>query len=211
MANEVSPEELERWFNSDSFEPPRYTHKESNNGQLIFLKDVPEKAVHHHQNFLEIHPQSLKDGWVKMNQCHDNMDVIGSAQVVFKKDRVRELQVVSKKNIEKAWVEGNTVQMENLSKGARLCLRAWTRALSINDDGSFTLHNGPFMRRFLDGYFPIHVSSEIRFTGTGLKPVSVSPSEQAGFSVKKSGETLSYEAWFEGMLRTQVHFSPDIL
>lgn len=210
-ASEVSPEELERWFNSNSFEPPRYTESGPSGEQLIFLKSIPEQAVHHHQNFLRIVPQSLKDGWVQMEQCHDNMDVISKAQVVFNKDRVRDLKVKTTHNIGKAWVEGNTVQMQDVKRGARMCLLAWTRALRVNDDGSFTLHNGPFMRRFLDGYFPLHVTSRIQFAGTGLKPLSVSPGEQEGFSVSQNGNSLTYEAWFEGKLWTRVHFSADIL
>ncbi len=211
LANEVSPEELERWFSSDEFGPPRYSTGQVNDGILQFLDNKPEKPVHHHRNSLKIYPRSLEDGWVKMDQCHYNMDQIERAEVVFREGRVRELRVVSSRNIERAWVEDNTIQIKGVKIDAQLCLAGWTRALLINEDGSYTLHNGPYMRRFLDGYFPMHVSMDVTFSGTGLKFVDISPVAQDGFKVTQQNDELSYDAWFKGRLKTRINFSADIL
>ena len=72
-------------------------------------------------------------------------------------------------NIEQSWVEDNTVQLRNVQENARLCVQAWTRALKSNGDGSYSLRNGPFMRRFLDGYYPMRVSMQIDYASSGLQ------------------------------------------
>ena len=210
-ANEITPEELERWFNSDEFEPPRYAATQVNSGGLQFLEHKPQRPVHHHHNSLTILPHSLDDGWVRMNQCHQNMDQIDRVEVVFREGRIRNLHVARQENIDRVWVEDNSVQLEGVKKDATLCISGWARALLINDDGSFTLHSGPFMRRFLDGYFPMRVSLDVQFVGTGLKVVEISPPQQTGFVVSQKQDSVSYDAWFEGKLKTMIHFSADIL
>ncbi|MFV1982787.1 MAG: hypothetical protein ACC657_04540 [Thiohalomonadales bacterium] len=204
-ANEVTPEELEKWFNSDTLDPPNYTYV--NEGELVFLKIKPQKSIHHHSSLMIIEEESLNDGWVKMRQCHKNMDVFSKVQIVFKSDRVKDIKVSSIKNIEKAWVEGSSVQMENVQKDASICLVGYTKALTMNDDGTYTLHNGPFMRRFLDGYYPMHVSLDVQYQGTGLKMDEISPVIQDGFSLDSKSEHLDVDAWFEGKLRTKIKFS----
>lgn len=208
-ANEITPEELERWFNNDSMDPPNYTYV--NEGELVFLKTKPQKTIHHHYNFMIIEENSLNDGWVRMRQCHTNMDVFSQVQIVFKSDRVKDIKVSSTKNIEKAWVEGSSIQLVNVRKDASICLEGFTKALIINDDGSYTLHNGPFMRRFLDGYYPMHVSLGVKYQGTGLKMDDISPEIQDGFTLKRNNEQLDVDAWFEGQLRTKIRFSVEAL
>lgn len=146
-----------------------------------------------------------------MEQCHTNLDKVAAVQVVFAKDRVRDIELVSFSNMGKAWVEGPTVQMTDIKANARLCMKAWTRALFINDDGSYSLRNGPFMRRFLDGYFPLRVSMVIDFAGTGLKPTLVSPTRQKGFDIWHKKDRIGFDAVFEGKLRTEFSFEIETL
>jgi len=208
-ANEVTPEELERWFNSDSLDPPNYTYV--NEGELVFLKEKPQKSIHHHYSQMIILENSLKDGWVKMRQCHNNMDVFSQVQIVFKSGVVKDIKVSNSKNIGKAWVEGATVQLEDVMKGASICIEGFSKALTMNDDGSYTLHNGPFMRRFLDGYYPMHVSLDVEYQGTGLKLDEISPIIQDGFHLNSNRVRLGVDAWFEGKLRTKIRFSLETL
>ena len=211
LANsDYTAEELERWFNSDNFEPPQPA-REVNDGQLVFVSPTDQKPIHHHHNSMTIYPRSLEDGWVRMEQCHTNLDKVAAAQIVFAKERVRDIKVLKFSNMEKAWVEGPSVQMTNITTDAQLCMEAWTRALFINDDGSYSLRNGPFMRRFLDGYFPLRVSMEILYTGTGLKPTAVSPGEQRGFEVWRKQGRIGFDAVFEGKLRTEFSFEVETL
>jgi len=204
LANDVSPEELERWFNSDSMDPPRYT--QVNDGHLQFLARAPKENLHHHHNALTIFPSSLQDGWIGIQQCHTNLDRVPAAQVLFNKDRVRDIRIVSYENMEKAWVEDASVQMTNITANARLCIQASSRALIRNVDGSFSLRNGPFMRRFLDGYYPIRVSLDLDFATTDLQLVNITPAPQTGFAVRQGDGSVHVDALFEGKLQTEFRF-----
>lgn len=203
-ANEITAEELERWFNSDSLEPPRY--KEVNDGHLVFLQNIPDKKLHHHYNALTILPDSLESGWVKIIQCHRNIDKVPAAQIVFKAERIKNITITEFANMEKAWIENATVQMENIQQNAYLCLSASTNSLERNHDGTYTLRNGPFMRRFFDGYFPLRVSMDLNFDKTNLQLMDFSPAAQSGFSVKKAGGFIHIDTVFEGKLNTVFHF-----
>jgi len=205
-SQELSQEELERWFESDDPHPPGQSAANVNEGSLVFLQQPPGKPVHHHHNKLVISELSLTTGWVRLQQCHDNMDEFSRVQVLFRKGRVRDLTITRAENIRESWVEGNSVQLQDVQAGAQLCVSAWTRALESRDGGRFTMQNGPFMRKFLDGYYPMRVSMDIDYSGTGLQLVSVSPQQQRGFEVDERAEGISVNAWFEGRLNTELMF-----
>ena len=208
MAKEMSASELEKWFASDELTPPSQQTDNVNEGNLVFLLQKPATDVHHHQNRLIIDSQSLTSGWVRLQQCHNHLDKVSRIQINFRKGKVKHINIISSQNIEQAWVESNTVQLKNVGKDAKICVEAVTRALHANDDGSFSLRSGPFMRRFLDGYYPMHVSMQVSFSGTGLHLASVSPASQQGFQVWKHPGQIGYEAWFEGRLKTELKFYP---
>lgn len=210
-ADEVSPEELERWFNDDSMDPPRYTAENDasdvNEGELVFLPTAPEKkALHHHHNSLTIFPQSLVDGWVLLTQCHANIDKVSAAQIVFDKNRIKNIEIVSYKNIDKVWVEGPSVQMENIHADAEICVKADTRSFIKQANGEYQLKNGPFMRRFLDGYYPLRVTFELNYAGTNLQLVDYSPTQQSGYTVNTHTSSLNIDTIFEGKLITEFNF-----
>jgi hypothetical protein len=207
VADEVSPQQVERWFQSDELEAP--TVDQVNTGDLEFLQQAPQKPVHHHHNSVTLFASSLQDGWVALEQCHTDLDKVPAAQILFKASRVKALKIREARNIERAWVEGPSVQMENIGANARLCLSARTRALRRLDDGSYLLRNGPFMRRFLDGYFPLRVSMDIYYAGSGLRLVGFSPEQQPGFEVNRKPGELHFDALFEGRLVTEFHFRPE--
>ncbi len=199
-ASASNQSELEDWFNSDDDE--EFGSIENvNEGELQFLSKLPDKPVHYHQNKLRISNTSLDDGWVRLQQCHYNMDHFPRVQIVYRPERIRKLKIVSKKNIELAWVENASIQLVNVDKGATLCAQAETRALSKNIDGSYTLKNGPYMRKFLDGYYPMHVSIEVSFPEQ-LEFAAVYPVQQQGFDVSKKPNMVQLDAWFEGRLNT---------
>lgn len=201
----MTPEELEQWFNSDDDAVARALAV--NEGELVFLAAPPAKAVHHLRNRLTIGPASLDDGFVELYQCHDHLDAVHEAQVVYHYQRLRNLRIDSQSGIAKVWVEGDTVQMVDIGKDARLCVRAEVGILYANADGSYTLRNGPFHRRFLDGYYPMHVTLEIRYAPTLLRFDAITPKEQPGFHIIHEPEGVTVEAWFEGILTTETRFT----
>ena len=175
-----------------------------NDGELAFLAAPPEKAVHHHHNVITLGPSSLVDGWVRLQQCHSNIDNVPRAQIVFRAGRIRDLRITESVNIGRAWVEDASIQLNDVTDGSRLCLTAETRALTAKEDGRFRIDNGPFMRRFLDGYYAMRVSQKIILADSGLAFSGIEPKVQPGFAVSVSNESIDFDAWFEGRLKTKV-------
>ena len=177
-----------------------------NDGDLRFLPEPPAKPVHHHQNRIRIDEASLATGWVKLEQCHRHLDAVPSLQIVYNAERIRNIALLSHAQVDKAWVHENTVQMEGVRASAHICIQAETRALADEGDGRFSLRNGPYMRRFLDGYYPMRVSLQVELATPQLRFDHIEPEPQAGFQVRQSPREVSYDAWFEGRLNTLIRF-----
>jgi hypothetical protein len=174
-------------------------------GELRFLAEPPERPVHHHLTRLEITPEALESGWVLLHQCHGNIDRVPAMQIVYQPGRLRRLEIVGSRNVGSARVEGDSVQLEDVAADAQVCVAAETRALHRVGEDAYELRNGPFMRRFLDGYYPMHVSLEVRYPDR-LKPVGTDPEPQPGFTVRHAPPWVAIEAWFDGRLTTTVRF-----
>ena len=178
-----------------------------NEGSLFFPEKSPDQPVHFLHNRITISAESLTTGWVRLSQCHEYLDTVSAAQIVFNPERIRHLSVTLKRNIEAAWVDGPSVQLKQVSKQAKVCIDAETRALSIEGDGKYILRNGPFMRRFLDGFYPMRLRLDVSFPNQRLRLISVSPNPQPGFRLQQEDDKLSIETLFEGELFTELTFS----
>jgi hypothetical protein len=176
-----------------------------NEGELNFLDKPPDQPVHHHHNTFIVLKSSIETGWIKLVQCHENLDKFPRAQIVYNKGKIRHLRITQQKNIGHARVEDNTVQLTNVNSNALLCVEAESRALMAQKDGSFVMQNGPFMRKFLDGYFPMRVSIDIKLPAN-LSFIAIEPVEQKGFRVIKGKQSLHLDALFEGRLVTRIRF-----
>lgn len=181
---------------------------EVNEGELAFLAEAPPKPVHHHHNDIALPASSLRDGWVDLHQCHRHLDPVPSTQVVYNPARIRSLMVESSVRIGMAWVEDHTVQLRDIGPNAVLCLSAQSRSLSAHRDGSFTLSNGPFMRRFLDGYYPMRVTMDVQMPPDCLRFRRIEPEKQDGFEVTVEADHVYIDTWFEGRLFTEIEFVP---
>lgn len=202
LSQQLTPQEMEEWLFDDSDS----LIQEVNEGELVFLQQQPKKRIHHHHNRMRISDGSVEDGWVGLEQCHRNLDPVSLAQIVFRQDRVRGLEVTRFRNIDKAWVEGPSIQLEGVSLNALLCIKAETRSFVYNGDGTFSLHSGPFMRKFLDGYYPMKVTLDVTVDSQRLRFYRMTPEKQAGFSISHSDKAVHFEALFEGRLRTEILF-----
>jgi hypothetical protein len=176
---------------------------EVNEGELQLLDRPPEAAAHHHQNRLMITEQSLNDGWVTMYQCHSNLDKVSASQIVYNKDRIRNINVLSSQNIGSARVEGHTVQLTDITAESKICISADKKALHY-DKGRYYLKLGPFMRRFLDGYYPMHVQVEVCYP-VSMQLVSASPVD----ALRHTSGSTSYadiDLWVVGKLEIELVF-----
>lgn len=203
-AQETSQQAMEDWFNDDSAARIAAV----NEGQLTFLRQPPPKPVHHHHNIITITDATVADGWALLQQCHEHLDKVPSTQIVFRPERVRELAIVSHRAIGKAWVEGATVQLRDIGPEARICLKLHSQVMLKNTDGTYHVNNGPFMRRFFDGYYPMRVSMEVRLRTNKLRYLDITPASQNGFKVEASRRQVKFDVWFEGRLQTLIRFTP---
>lgn len=178
---------------------------EVNEGELVFLANPPDSPVHHHHSHLRITEASLRNGWVQLEQCHHDLDRVPVAEILFHPQRSRALEVVSYRNIGSATAERHTVQLRDVGADSQICLRLETRALHPQASGIYELRNGPFMRRFLDGYYPMRVSLQIDFPPR-LLLADVSPVAQPGFVLSRSPGRVEARALFEGRLHTRFLF-----
>jgi hypothetical protein len=177
-----------------------------NDGELEFLPADAADGAHAHLNRIRITADSLDGGWVTLVQCHENLDAVPAAQILFRAGGIRNLAIDEARNIGRAWVEGHSVQLQDVGRDARLCLRAESRALHALGDGLYRLRNGPYMRRFLDGYYPMRVALNIDYPADLIRLVGQSPASQAGFDVQTSEHGVDVDATFEGRLVTCFDF-----
>jgi len=177
--------------------------REVNESELLLLDNPPEALAHHHQTRLMISEKSLIDGWVTMYQCYSNLDKVSSSQIVYNKDRIRNIRVMSSQDIGSVRVEGNTVLMNDMAAESKLCISADKKALSY-DNGGYYLKLGPFMRRSLDGYSPVHVQLEVCYP-VFMKLVSASPVNALRHT---SGRTsyAEFDLWVVGKLDIELVF-----
>lgn len=175
-------------------------------GELHFVG--PEAVAEHHVHFnrIRIDRSSLRGGWIALEQCHEQLDAVPAAQILFNPERIRRLHVQSAEGIGRTWVEGHSVQLEEVGQQARLCITGESRALSYLGQGRYRLQNGPFMRRFLDGYYPMRVVLEIQYPSDALRFEAPHPGLQPGFEVRLREGEVRVEAAFEGRLYTCMDF-----
>jgi hypothetical protein len=178
-----------------------------NEGELRFLVEPPAEPVHVHDSQVTVTADSLESGWVRSRQCHYRLDQVAALEVVFNPGRVRGLRIERAENIGRARVVGASVQLENVGRNAVLCLANETHALTRLPDGSYEWRGGPYMRRFLDGYFPMQVKLALEYPPARLRLQSLEPPELRLKAVQQSGQ-LRLESFFEGRLIIAVRFAP---
>lgn len=208
-AREFTKSELEAWFKSDFDGSPEQFHRKKtkiNGGKLTFLQNGESKSVMHSHNVITITRNSIDTGWVKLQQCYFNLDAFPRVQAMFKYRWFRNLRVLSSSGIGKKWVKGKSIQMANVQQGATLCTSSEIRVFYQNPDKTFSLVNGPFSRRFLDGYFPMRVTVEVNFPGEKLKYLRSIPNKQPGLNITSNTNKVALNALFEGKMNTELRF-----
>lgn len=194
--------EAQSWFDDDDDSVPQ-----AGAGELIFLPGPPAGRTLHSRNILTIDEQSLAEGWVRLVQCYHGLDAVPDAEILYRYRELRDLHVDSQRNIGEATVHGQSVQLSDVGHDATLCVRLQARILYAQPDGGFLLRNGPFHRRFLDGYFPLHVTLEVRFPADALVYAGTQPVSQPGFGVTTAPGTVAIDSWFAGTLNVEIAFT----
>ena len=195
-------DDLEAWLESDDDGDAQAV----NEGELEFLTDPQGRRVLQTSNWLSVTHSSLQTGWVELQQCQANLDPVPAVEVVYRYHGLRDLQLVSSKNVARAWVAGNSVQLEDVTEGGEVCIRAAVQVLRPNGQGGYSLQSGPFHRRFLDGYYPVQLDYRVRWPADRLRLASVQPRAQTGYGLRKQRGELLIDTLFEGKLTIEVGF-----
>jgi hypothetical protein len=177
-------------------------------GELLFLASPPNSKVPLSDNRIAITEASLADGWVQLDQCYLGLDAVPETEVVYRYRAMRGLQIVSTRHIGQAVATKRSVELRDVQHDASLCIRAEAQILYAQPDGSRVLRNGPFHRKFLDGYFPLHVGLEVHYPPGALRYLGVVPAPQAGFAVASGDGLLTIDSWFAGALNIAISFAP---
>lgn len=181
---------------------------EISEGELRFLESLPGPPPHHHRKQISIDRQSLESGWVRDRQCHEHMDPVAALEIVFAPGKVRRLRVTRTEHIERAWIEGSSVQAANIGPEAVLCLESELRVLKHDSaTGLYHLDSGPYMRRFLDGFFPLRLSLDIDYPADRLRLIDLQPADLRAKSRLLPGR-MQLEVIFEGKLDIRMQFEP---
>lgn len=177
-----------------------------NEGDLEFINRPLKTTPHHHSTHISITADSLKSGWIDNKQCHYNLQPVPAMEIVFRRGNVRNISIQRSENIGRAWIEDATVQLDAVGKNAVLCITSETLSFKKNGDrGRFIWFGGPYMKRFLDGYFPMKVSIAIDYPSELLTLEKLFPQAVELKATKLSGH-LRLSVTFEGILALETHF-----
>ena len=172
-----------------------------------FLSAAADDGWLHVEHRLTIGAHSLTDGWVDLEQCYANLDAIDAVDVVYRYREIRGLTITAASGIGAARADQQTISLSNVEQGARLCARAAVRILQRSGENRYVMHNGPFHRRFLDGYFPMRLTLNIDYPAALLRFSHAEPAPQPGFAIDHSDRGLRLDTRFTGMLRVVFHFT----
>lgn len=177
-----------------------------NEGQLEFIAPIHDQSILHSDTHLWITGESMQSGWVKMQQCYRHLDAIDRTDVVYAYREMKDLQVTRAEQITEIRVKQNGVELGRVGKDAVLCVKADVKILQHLSDQTYGLQNGPYHRKFLDGYYPYHVSLMVHYSSNEIQLKQVVPEAQDGFNVTEKNDGLSIDSWFEGELRIELEF-----
>lgn len=193
----------EDWFEDDS----DLDIEDVNEGELTFIAPISDKSILHSGSVLSITEKSLATGWVGLEQCYRNLDRVDKMDVVYRYKNIKQLKIISSGNISEAKVDGQTIQLEDVSASAYICVQAEVQILEKINQDTFVLSNGPYYRRFLDGYYPYHITVSISYPAERLTYTRISPAPQPLFEVIQQPGRLLIDTWFEGVLLIDIQFS----
>ncbi|MDR9499284.1 MAG: hypothetical protein RI556_08930 [Hydrogenovibrio sp.] len=179
------------------------------NHQIKWLKPeaVPD-ASYYLVNRLTVTPDSLRNGWMRFEQCHHQLDAINKIEVVYNSETTRALEVTHTQGIGRTQTQSASVILQAVSRGASVCIQGQSQTLVAIDDRRWQLRRGPYMRKFFNGYYPMHLQETLNWSQTELTLTHPESGQPLGrdFDLNPQAKRLSARYWFEGELRPVYQF-----
>lgn len=173
-------------------------------GELRFLAARPDPGAYHYQSRVTITPESLTTGVANLSTCHHALDPNGRIVIQFNTERVQDIRITEYKGIGDAQVQGNKVELRDVQRGATICIDLRSRVLDQVSPGQWRLRAGPLMRRYLDGYLPMHAQLQVQWPEGLLQVTSQEPANQFGAQLQTRSNGATWELTFAGRLRTHM-------
>lgn len=202
-AREIPATEAEAWFEEDDAVPVPQVGA----GEVMFLDSPPAGRILYSENRISLSGESVVSGWASIEQCYTGMDAVAKTEIVYRYRNMRKLRIRSLHDIRAASLTENSVRLNEVGVDASLCVQLEARILHETSDEQLILRNGPFQRKFLDGYFPMHVSLEVSFPAHALQVVDTMPRPQSGVSVTEKDGRIVIDSWFAGSLMVEIVFA----
>lgn len=195
----LTPEE-KAWFLDDSNLDAMAVASEN-----LIWSDKASKENYWLKNALKINTQSLKTGWLEFSQCHYQLDPVPKIEVTYNAKHTRNLTILSYQDIDQAKALNDTVVLMNVKRGAQVCIQGESQTLKPLDNG-FSLQRGPYMRKFLDGYYPMIVEESIELNLINARLIKQDPINPRKLKKEPESNLYHFNYAFEGQLRPYYEF-----
>lgn len=186
------------------FDDSEFKAREISSEQLTFIAPSTVPKGYWLHNIITIEKTSLETGWVQFEQCHYELDPTNLITITYNKERTKNLAVKHSLGIENHAIIGTDIDLKNIQKGAEICVFGETKTLFETDQG-FVMKRGPYMRRFLDGYYPMHVEESISYPSV-IEPDKTQYNNSLGKIFKLYSNSINAQYWFEGALKPHYPF-----
>lgn len=200
---EATEETAEDWFNDDTDQ----SVDDVNEGDLNFIAPITDKNILYSEAVMTIAEDSLQTGMVALQQCYRNLDAVAEMEVVYRYKNMKNLQITTSGNIAESKVVDHGIQLRDVGSSAFVCISAEVQILEKTEQFSYALGFGPYYRRFLDGYYPYHVTVKINYPANRINYVDISPASQPLFKIIQQPGKLLVDTWFEGVLLVTISFT----
>lgn len=226
--SDLTPEER-AFFEDDSF----FETLEVQETPIKWIDPNKTHGQYALENTITILPDSVKTGVVGFTQCHLNLDEIRAIDIVYNPQTTKTLRVISTKGISQSKAFTSKIELYGVEKGAEVCIEGKNKTLEFNQTNqSWRLARGPYMRKFLDGYYPMHVAETISWPSETLnwkstdilqeqpslksakftplfstsQPLPSNP-QKPSFEINHKQGWIKSNYWFEGKLTLREQFT----
>ena len=97
-------------------------------GELRFLSTRPDPGAYRYESRVQITADSLQTGIVRLTTCHRQLDPIARIDIVFNKDRVQTIDVISNEGVGQVQVDDGTVALTDVQRNGSICIALSSRA-----------------------------------------------------------------------------------